>query len=163
MGSGKTTLAKWFSSAWGIPHIEIDHFRSRDDVIHHVTCDLPSGWVAEANPWQIPREIWSEADWIIFLDFDNIVNYSRLLRRGLERWRSDGQTWNSFRKHVIDDAIRDLCRLVYLYGESNRDGWRSDGMSDDESCPSDNCLRCISPAEVKLLCTNVIPKWTPST
>ena len=92
MGSGKTTLAKWFSSAWGIPHIEIDHLRSRDDLIHHVTCAVPSGWVAEAN----------------------------------------------------------------------RDGWRSNGMSDDESCPSDSCLRCISPAEVKLLCTNVIPKWTPS-
>jgi len=162
MGSGKTTLAKWLASAWDIPHVEIDHFTSRDDVVRHVTIALQSGWVAEANPWQIPEEIWSRADWIVFLDFDNIVNYWRLIRRGLAKWRSGGQLWNGFREHVIDDAVKDLCRIVYLHGESNRDDWRRNGMGGGEACTHDKYLRCISPAEVDLLCSIAVSKWIPS-
>jgi adenylate kinase family enzyme len=162
MGSGKTTLAKWLASAWDIPHVEIDRFTSRDDVVHHVTIALRSGWIAEANPWQVPEEIWSCADWIVFLDFDNIVNYWRLIRRGLSKWRSSGQRWNGFREHVIDDAIKDLCRIVYRHGESNRDDWRRNGMGGGETCTHDRCLRCISPAEVKLLCSIAVSKWIPS-
>ena len=57
MGAGKTALAKWFSSAWGIPHIEIDCFKSRDDAVHHARCGSPSGWGAEANPWREQRSV----------------------------------------------------------------------------------------------------------
>lgn len=162
MGSGKTTLARWLASTWDIPHIEIDHFRSRDDVVREITDVQGSGWVAEANPWQVPPEVWNRADWIVFLDFDNIVNYWRLICRGLADWRSDGRLWSGFREHVIDGAIKDLCRIVYLYGEPNRDSWREKGMG-GEACTHDRCLRCISPAEVRSLCAEVIPKWIPST
>ena len=162
MGSGKTTLAKWLASAWDIPHVEIDHFPSRDDVVRHVTLVLRSGWVAEANPWQVPEEIWNRADWVIFLDFDNIVNYWRLIRRGLARWRSSGPLWHGFREHVLDDAIKDLSRIVYLYGESNRDEWRRNGMSGSEAGTRGRCLRCVSPAEVELLCSMAVSKWIPS-
>ena len=40
------------------------------------------GWVAEAKPWQIPPEVWSKVGVILFLDYDNCVNYLRLLSRG---------------------------------------------------------------------------------
>ena len=162
MGCGKTTLAKWLASAWGIPHVEIDHFPSPEDVVQHVTVVLRSGWVAEANPWQVPEEIWSRADWIVFLDFDNVVNYWRLIRRGLERWRSSGQLWNGFREYVVDDAIRDLSRIVYLHGEYNREGWRREGIGGPETCTRDRCLRCISPAEVRSLCSVALSKWIRS-
>ena len=162
MGSGKTTVAKWLASAWNIPHVEIDHFTSREDVVRHLTIALRSGWVAEANPWQVLEEIWRRADWIVCLDFDNIVNYWRLIRRGLAKWRSTGELWSGFRKHVIDDAIKDLCRIVYLHGESNRDEWRANGMGGGDVCTHDRCFRCISPAEVKLLCSVATSKWIPS-
>jgi hypothetical protein len=158
MRSGKTSLAKRLATTWDIPHVEIDRFAVRDDLVHF-TIALRSGWVAEANPWQVPEEIWSHADWIVFLDFDNIVNYWRLIHRGLIRWTSSGRLWDGFRKHVIDDAIKDWCRIVYLYGEANRCDWRRNGISGGDVRAQGRCLRCISPREVELLWSIMSSKW----
>lgn len=160
MGSGKTSLAKRLASTWNIPHVEIDRFASPDEVVLF-TLALPAGWVAEANPWQVPEEIWSHVDWIIFLDFDNVVNYWRLLHRGLAEWVSSGQLWNGFRKHIIHDTFKDLWRLDYLYGEANRAGWRRNGMGSGNVCAPCGCLRCISPREVELLISILSSKLPP--
>ena len=149
MGSGKSWLAGRLAASWGIPHVEIDLFPSPEAITRSILA-LPAGWVAEANPWQVPEAVWSCADWSIFLDFDNLVNYWRLLRRGLARWASSGQFWYGLRKHLLQDAFKDWYRLVYLYGESNRNGWRVNGMGGSLTAP-ERCLRCISPREAELL------------
>jgi len=160
MGSGKTSLARRLASTWNIPHVEIDRFASLEEVIRF-TLALPAGWVTEANPWQVPEEIWSHTDWTIFLDFDNAVNYWRLLQRGLARWASSGQLWNGFSKHIINDAFKDWYRLVYLYGEANRAGWRKNGMDGGNIHAPARCLRCISPREVELLFSILSTKVPP--
>jgi hypothetical protein len=160
MGSGKTALAKRLASAWNIPHVEIDLFASKEEVTRF-TLGLPAGWVAEANPWQVPQEIWRHADWAVFLDFENVVNYWRLLRRGLGKWAASGQWRSGFRKHILHDTFEDLGRLVYLYGEGNRARWRTNGMDRGNIYAPANCFRCISPREVELLVSLLSPKVMP--
>ena len=160
MGSGKTSLAKRLAAAWNIPHVEIDRFASPEEVILY-TQALTAGWVTEANPWQIPDEVWRHADWTIFLDFDNVVNYWRLLHRGIATWAASGQLWNGFRKHIIHDALKDWSRLVYLYGEDNRAGWRKNGMDGGNIREQARRLRCISPREAELLFSILSPMTAP--
>ncbi len=152
MGSGKSTLAKTMSARWGQVHVQIDDL-SEEQVLDALNDRGSSeGWIAEANPWHIPTEAWEHAEMILFLDYDNAVNYVRLLSRSLTRWRSSGFSLRGFRHHVIDYALRTLCRIVYLHGEDNRRGWRDNGIAPaDANTDRAILLRCVSPAETKLL------------
>lgn len=159
MGSGKTHLSQKLSQQLGLDHIEIDNFSSKDGVVDYVDqLESSQGWIAEANPWQIPGEVFAKADAVIFLDFDNVVNYVRLFRRGFSRWKSDGSGLTAFHHHIWEKAIKDWCRIVFLHGKANRDGWRKKGISGLETDKvSFSCIRCISPAEVAIL-LNIIAR-----
>ena len=134
----------------GVPHIEIDLFPSEEKIIEDIT-RANSGWVAEANPWQIPAAISGQAAIVVFLDYDNVVNYVRLLIRGYQEWRVQGFTWAGFKQSIIHRTILDLGRIVYMYGKANRAGWRKEGLLGDARSPSLGDVRCISPAELSAL------------
>jgi len=152
MGSGKSTLAAALSELLGTPHIEIDLISPEAAIHAAIEADPNNGWVAEANPWQIPPSIWSKADIVLILDYDNTVNYLRLLSRGFKRCRSSGSTWKAFREHVVEKAIKDWCLIVYLHGNSNRAGWRKHGIGGPEvDLSSAVIITCFSPAEVRIL------------
>ena len=79
------------------------------------------------------------------------MNYERLLRRGCARWRSGGLSWAGFKRFVVDDNVLDLGRIVYRYGTTNRRGWREAGLLKGIDPTSTICLRCVSPAELRLV------------
>ncbi len=157
MGSGKTFLAGSLSHALGLEHIEIDDFPSKEETVDFFSKQNPSEvWIGEANPWQIPAEVFRMVKIVVFMDFDNAVNYVRLLCRGFQRWREERFGWKAFRHHVWEMAIKDWCRIVYLHGKANREGWREKGISGLKSDEADfSCIRCISPAEVRVLVSRI--------
>ena len=156
MGSGKSTLASSLASILDVPHIEIDQMHTAEEIITLTDSSSDTGWVAEANPWQIPPEVWSKAGAILFLDFDNSVNYLRLLSRGVERWRSEGYTNQAFRHHIVEKAIKDWGRIVFLYGRKNREGWRENGIASPKAAISETAyITCTSPAEAQILLEHI--------
>src|SRR5262245_39024472 len=74
MGSGKTTFARQLAAALRVPHIEIDCHPSEEALVDRIGA-CPTGWVAEANPWQIPPRVVARGDAIVFLDYDDVVTY----------------------------------------------------------------------------------------
>jgi hypothetical protein len=151
MGSGKTTFARSVAESFGARHIEIDLYASEEAILKDIDSAASTGWVAEANPWQIPPSVVERAAVIIFLDYDNVVNYLRLLVRGYGRWRSRRLSWSGFKQHIVDEIILDLWRIVYRHGKTNRKGWREIGLFKGMDVSSAVSLRCVSPAELQLL------------
>jgi hypothetical protein len=149
MGSGKTRFSYDLAHLLGAEHIEIDLYPSPEAVFAAVERSSRS-WVAEANPWQVPPDVVSRANVTVFLDYDNVVNYARLLRRGVERWRSAGFTARAFRRFVVDESILDLGRIVFRYGRENRAGWRGNGLFGTVVRPDVVSVRCVSPRELRL-------------
>jgi hypothetical protein len=150
MGSGKTTFARSLAASLRVPHIEIDLHPSEDEIARQVgACAM--GWVAEANPWQIPPRIATQADALVFLDYDNVVNYVRLLGRGWQEWRRRRFSPAGFKAAIVDKALLDLGRIVYRYGRSNREKWRSAGLFAEVDPATNACFRCVSPAELRIL------------
>jgi adenylate kinase family enzyme len=148
MGSGKSTFAKSLASQLSILHVEIDCYSSEQDILNYLGTVGNRGWIAEANPWQIPVSVVERATVIIFLDYDNLVNYLWLLMRGCKRWKSCKFTWAGFRKHIVNEIVADLWRIVYLYGNINRRRWRKKGLIKGANVSSAVSIRCISPAEL---------------
>ena len=166
MGSGKTTFANRLAVNLGLKHIEIDRYTAENEILANeilaaVRAAEKTGWVAEANPWQIPQSVYDNADVIIFLDYDNSVNYIRLLIRGYKEWCSQNYSWSGFRESIVHRAIMDLGRIVYLYGKENRKGWREGGLfaGIDVSQQGVTYVRCISPAELNRLERFVLDSW----
>jgi hypothetical protein len=149
MGSGKTTFAKSIAKTLQVRHIHIDEYESSQAVLDAVRTAIGDGWIAEANPWQIPEELGAEAEVVIFLDYDNIVNYVRLLSRGIKEWKEEQYSWDGFTNSVVGRAIKDLGRIVYLHGANNRRGWRENGLLPGVGADSPKYIRCISPGELK--------------
>jgi adenylate kinase family enzyme len=150
MGGGKSTFARSLADQIGVPHFEIDLYPTEGNALEEVT-RAKDGWVTEANTWQIPVALAKEADVIVFLDYDNVVNYVRLLLRGYQEWRSKGFSWVGFKQSMVDRTILDLGRIVYRYGEANRKDWRQAGLLKDMNLAATTYIRCISPAELRIL------------
>jgi|EP01043_Picozoa_sp_COSAG02_P033379 shikimate kinase len=173
MGSGKTTLAKELSNLLQLPHIPVDELyhlegateagewkESEMDMELRRRMDaaiaLSGGWIVEANPWQVPTWVWDDLGTeVIWLDYDNMVNYVRLMGRAARTWWT-GQTAThdeaqdltaSFWSQVTNCA--ELMMIVYRWGAENRSGWRSE----ERFCPP-RALRFTTPAELQL--------WTAS-
>lgn len=159
MGSGKTTFANRLAVNLGLKHIEIDRYTAENEILAAVRAAEKTGWVAEANPWQIPQSVYDKADVIIFLDYDNSVNYIRLLIRGYKEWCSQNYSWSGFRESIVRRAIMDLGRIVYLYGKENRKGWREGGLFAGIDVSSVTYVRCLSPAELNRLERFVHDSW----
>jgi adenylate kinase family enzyme len=155
MGSGKTTFARSLSASLGLPHIEVDHFPSEDDLARRVSA-CSTGWVVEANPWQIPPRVAAQGEAIVFLDYDNAVNYVRLLKRGWVEWKRQGFSVAGFKASIIDKALLDLGRIVYRYGKSNRQQWREKGLFPNVDGSTVAYIRCESPAELSIVESLVI-------
>ena len=156
MGAGKSTFARSLAEGIGAPHIEIDLFGvppsdATEQKVLEAVALARDGWVVEANPWQIPAPLAREAEAVVFLDYDDVVNYVRLLRRGCGRWLSQGMSWTGFKRFVVDEAVLDLGRIVYRYGQANRRGWREAGLLEVIDPASTICIRCVSPAELGLV------------
>jgi adenylate kinase family enzyme len=149
MGSGKSTFARSLAAELGLRHIEIDLYPSAAKV-HEDICLATQGWVAEANPWQIPSGLANKADVVVLLDYDNLVNYARLFLRGIEEWRATELAWEGFHKYIVQRTVFDLGRIVYRYGRANRKEWRAEGMVQGIAKKA-LYLRCISPAELRAL------------
>lgn len=157
MGSGKSTFARSLAGHLGVPHIEIDTYPSEEKILEDIAI-AKSGWIVEANPWQIPTTLSAQAAITVFLDYDNIVNYLRLLRRGFQEWKANGFSWAGFKRTMIRRTILDLGRIVYLHGKDNRRGWREHGLLKDMNVSSVGYIRCVSPKELTILTDLVIGK-----
>jgi hypothetical protein len=150
MGSGKTTFSRHLSASLHVPHVEIDRYPAEEDILRQIsTCT--SGWIAEANPWQIPHRIAVECDAIVFLDYDNRVNYVRLLKRGWQEWRCQRFRPAGFRHAILNKALLDLGMIVYRHGRSNREKWRADGLFLNMHASTAAYFHCVSPAELNIL------------
>ena len=73
MGAGKSTFARSLAERIGVPHIEIDRYGlpptgSTEGEVLEAIALAQDGWIAEANPWQIPTALAQEADVVVFLD-----------------------------------------------------------------------------------------------
>jgi adenylate kinase family enzyme len=108
-GSGKSTLAQQLSERLHIPHIELDSlnweenwhpspdnvFRKRVDLATGVNC-----WIVDGNYSKVRDLVWSRADTLIWLDYNFIVIFWRLLWRSIHRvfsrellWGKNRETW----------------------------------------------------------------------
>lgn len=152
MGSGKTTFARAVAMKTGLPHVHIDRFPSKDAVVEAIKNYEDKGWIAEANPWQIPDYVYEQATLIVFLDFDNAVNYVRLFLRYFKVWKEEGFSFSGFKRHIFHKCCMDLGRIVYLHGKANREKWRNQGLTSANVDTSRALLlRCVSPAELELV------------
>jgi adenylate kinase family enzyme len=150
MGAGKSTFARSLAEHSSLPHFEIDLYQTDGKVLEDISV-AKDGWIAEANPWQIPVALAKEADVIVFLDYDNAVNYARLLMRGFVELKSQGFSLAGFNQLIINRTILDLGRIVFRFGVTNRKDWREEGLLKDMNLSATIYVRCISPAEARIL------------
>ena len=169
MGSGKTTLAKELSSLLQLPHIPVDELYHLDgatqvgewkgsaldiELCRRMDAGIASsgGWIVEANPWQIPTWVWDDRGAeVIWLDYDNTVNYVQLVQRATRTWwtgktatHDDAQDLTAgFWSQLTNCA--ELLTIVYKWGEENRSGWRG-----EERFRPPRALRFVTPAELQL-------------
>ncbi len=173
MGSGKTTLAKELSSLLQLPHIPVDELYHLDGATEagewkgsamdielrrrmDVAIARNNGWIVEANPWQVPNWVWDNLDAeVIWLDYDNMVNYVHLTGRAAHTWWT-GQTAIHDEAQELTASLwsqlsncAELMMIVYKWGAENRSGWRS-----EQRFRPPRALRFTTPAELQL--------WTAS-
>jgi adenylate kinase family enzyme len=154
IGCGKTTLSREISARLGLTHLLIDVFNSHADpkrAAVDAARSIEGGWVAEANVWQIPRAIWESSDFAIFLDYGNLIHYLRIIRRCLRECALD-PTWANIR-HQVDSELEHL-KIMYLYANSNREGWQKRGGITDTAT---QVVRCTSPREANRLLDCIVP------
>ena len=93
-GSGKTTLAREISQRLAIPHIELDYLYwepnwvevSEKIFCQRVTDALTSeNWVVDGNYSKVRDRIWSQADTLVWLDYDFLTVMSRVTKRAFSR------------------------------------------------------------------------------
>jgi adenylate kinase family enzyme len=110
-GSGKTTLARTLAQRFNMPHVEFDSlywgpgwsetprevFRER---IAHALSD--AHWVADGNYGQARDIVWRRATHLIWLDYDWLVIFERILRRTLQRVFTREELWNGNRENLRD-------------------------------------------------------------
>jgi len=148
IGCGKTTLAREISTRLGLTHLQIDVFNDNADPLlsaANAARSIDGGWVAEANVWQIPQDIWELSDFAIFLDYANIIHYLRIVRRCLCACTAD-PTWANIR-HQIGSELEHI-KIMYLYANLNREGWHKSGGITDAAT---RVIRCTSPREADRL------------
>lgn len=169
MGSGKTTLARTLSSLLHLPHIAVDELYHLEgakeagkwkgsamdiELLRRMDAAIAwsGGWIVEANPWQIPTWVWDDqGTWVLWLDYDNTVNYLQLVQRATCTWWS-GQVaahdeaqdltpsfWSQFANCL------ELMWIVYRWGAENRNGWRN-----EKRFQPPRALRFSTPAELQL-------------
>jgi adenylate kinase family enzyme len=142
IGCGKTTLARKIAVRLGLAYLAIDDYYGDADAMasaSRAAAAVDGGWVAEANVWQIPDAIWQAAELVVFLDYPNIVHYLRIIQRC---WRTcvARPTWASIRRTVGLEC--EHLRIVFLYANKNREGWRECGGITASATP---VIRCASP------------------
>jgi adenylate kinase family enzyme len=102
-GSGKTIFAGKIAQRLGIPHIETDamywgpgwspvpleDFRNRMDIVTH-----GERWVIDGNYSKVRDLVWGRADTLVWLDYNFILVFWRLLRRSIPRIFFRQVLWN---------------------------------------------------------------------
>ena len=125
---------------WKASEMDVELKRRLDEAVSR-----SGGWVVEANPWQVPLWVWAEplAE-VLWLDYHNLVNYQRLLRRGVATYAS-GVTLPGCGAPTLAGQIAnafELIMIVYKWGEENRSGWRA-----EERFRPPRAVRFETPAE----------------
>jgi len=142
IGCGKTTLARKISIRLGLAHLQLDDYNDDADPAYSASravSSIDGGWVAEANIWQIPDAIWKSVDFVVFLDYPNIVHYLRIILRCFQTCLAK-PTWAHIRGTVGLEWSH--MKIIYLYANKNRAGWHERGGITNHTTP---VIRCASP------------------
>ncbi len=142
IGCGKTALAREISTRLGLAHLQIDDYSGDADPelsASRAASSMHGGWVAEANVWQIPDAVWESSHLAVLLDYPNVVHYLRIIRRCLQAC-VEQPTWTA-RRRTVGSECRHM-KIIYLYANKNRKGWRERGGITNSATP---VIRCASP------------------
>lgn len=117
-GSGKTVFANLLSKAVGCPHIELDRLYWGPDWVAVPseeferavsTATTGDSWVADGNYSVVREVLWSRATHIVWLNFDRLTVFSRVLWRTVSR--------GVFRT-VLFNGNRESMRMAFFSKES---------------------------------------------
>lgn len=109
-GSGKTTLAKELTHKLGIPHIELDAHYWQPQWRHRSIADFRRQWVTQiaSEAWvvdgeysEVNRQIWDEAELVIWLDYPLALVLARILRRGVTLALTRHNLWESGNRETL--------------------------------------------------------------
>ena len=158
IGCGKTTLAKRLCARFDLIHLHIDSFNGDENPLQsavEAASLIKSGWVAEANVWQIPQPIWESADLAIFLDYANTVHYRRILRRCVQSCIAQ-PAWMNIRDSIANEWSH--FTIMYRYADENRADWQKQGGITSAAIP---VIRFSSPRETEKLFAESVSGSTP--
>ena len=169
MGSGKTTLAAELATLLQLPHIPVDELYHLEGATEagewrgsamdvelrrrmNAALERSGGWIVEANPWQVPTWVWDDQSAeVLWLDYDNAVNYLQLARRAARTWwtgalatHDDAQALSASLRSQLANCV-ELMTIVYKWGEENRNGWRTEARFQPP-----RAVRFTTPAELRL-------------
>ena len=96
-GSGKTTVARYLSERYQVPHVELDalhwgpNWTIQEDFLEEVDRAIAeSEWVIEGGYVTPIRGAWPHADLVVWLDYPfPTILYQLLKRTFVRRWRSE--------------------------------------------------------------------------
>ncbi len=152
-GAGKSTLAKRLSQQFGLPLLYLDtiqfkpHWTERDE---DESREIISGWMDEHSDWVIDGNYaqflqerrYSEADYIIFLDFPARVCLKRVKLRYKEYEGRSRESMTMGCEEKLDkeflDWVKKGCRTKYKLAEYER----------TERQYPDKFIRCKSDSDV---------------
>jgi adenylate kinase family enzyme len=113
-GSGKSTMAKRLSAAFGLPHIELDAvnwqpgWRSLDaedpvEFLRRVEAEIGGeAWVTDGNYSTVRGAIWARATHLVWLDYDRPVIMRRVITRSVARALDQRELWSGNRERWRD-------------------------------------------------------------
>ena len=103
-GSGKSVLAGQLAQKLGLDYIELDALfwkpgwveSDREDFLQKVDLATRAPAWALAGNYSFARHlIWPRAEAVVWLDYPFLLNFSRLVKRTLQRWWTQEPLWGT--------------------------------------------------------------------
>ncbi len=128
-GSGKSTLAARLAAARGMPWVELDSLRFRENWEQTTDAEFRAAaderlsgdrWVADGNYTLLQDIVWGRAETLIWLDYAFSVNAVRLLKRTVRRIVTQEPLWHGNRESLKMALSRESILLWLLRSYSRR-------------------------------------------